>query len=149
MTELADPLDFKTAIETILGVTRDPLTNRVVEFGAMGKYTFKNGLVETAFSVGTTPLDVAKVEGIELILPFPDLGLNANIGQEIYSENYYRLTIVCRDIYTLKAYNAFLLLQRSNQLLAFRGTFQDANPKVGSFPQWFCTFRQFTFRDAA
>jgi hypothetical protein len=115
----------------------------------MGKYIFNNGYQNTAFTVGAVPAGVAKVEGLEFILSYPDLEKSHRVGGRIFGQGRYRLNIVLRSgVLDIKAMNAVLTMQRSEYFTDFQYSFQEANPKVGSFPQFYCTFREFVFREA-
>jgi hypothetical protein len=146
---MTSPLAYRNEIETLLGVTRNPTTKAVTNYGVIGKYIFNNGYQNTAFAVGTIPAGVSKVEGLEFILSYPDLEKSHRVGGRIFGQGRYRLNIVLRNgTLDIKAMNAVLTMQRSEKFLGFQYSFQDANPKVGSFPQFYCSFREFVFREA-
>jgi hypothetical protein len=145
---MTSPLAYRVQIETLLGVVRNPVTKLVTNYGVIGKYTFSNGYQNTAFTVGTVPLNISKVEGLEFILSYPDLTKSHRVGGRSYGEGLYRLNIVLRSGgLDTKAMNAVLVMQRSEMFTGFNYSFQDANPKIGSFPQFYCTFKEFVFRE--
>lgn len=143
VTEL---IEYRNLIEGLFQVTRDN-TGKVTSYGIMGKYTFEGSIENTAFTVGITPKNVIKVTGIELVLPYPT-GRTINLDRQVFTEADYRLTIVIRDgATTTQSRNALLLLERSGYFDGFCYSFQDANPKVGNFPQWYCQWKGWIFRD--
>lgn len=141
-----EPAAIRTAIETILGVVRDS-DNSVINYGYVGKYTYKNGFESTAFTAGVTPGGVLKIEGLEFILPFPSVDKIKGIADFVYSEQGYSLSIVARDGATSYGYSSVLILQRSLMFEGFSYNFVDAIPAIGNFPQWNCKFKQFVFRE--
>lgn len=144
---MTEPVAIRNAVESILGVSRDN-SGKVTNYGYVGKYIYSNGFQNTAFTAGSTPPSVSKVEGLEFILPFPNVSEVKGIGYDlVFSEQDYRLTIVARDGKTSYGYSSVLILQRSLIFEGFTYTFIDANPVIGNFPQWNCRFRQFVFRE--
>jgi len=141
-----EPVAIRTAIETILGVVRDS-DNSVIHYGYVGKYTYSNGFENTAFTAGVTPGGVSKIEGLEFILPFPNVDKIKGIADLVYSEQDYRLSIVARSGNTSYGYSSVLILQRSLMFEGFSYNFVDAMPAIGNFPQWNCRFKQFVLRE--
>lgn len=143
---MIEPIDYRNAIESLFQVVRNN-DGVVTDYGLMGKYTYQDGWEDTAFSVGIVPQDIIKVEGIELVIRFPNTN-NMPIADTILSVNDWSMNVIIRDdVSMLDARNVALLLERSNYFNGLRINFQDANPKVGNFPQYYCQWRSWIFRD--
>lgn len=143
---MTEAIDYRNAIESLFQVVRDN-DGTVTDYGLIGKYTYNDGWEDTAFSVGIVPTDIVKVEGIELVLRFPDTAI-IPISNMVLSENNWSMSIIIRDgVSLLDAANVAYLLMRSNYFDGFRIGFQDANPKVGNFPQYYCQWKNWAFRN--
>jgi hypothetical protein len=138
-----NPIDIKTRIESVLGVTRNN-NGQPTNYGLLGKYTYASGFQNVAFAIGRTP-QVNKVEGLEAVLLYPDTKESFPIcAGDIYSDKCYRLALVEHS--GLQGHNAILMLERSGILQGLNIVYIPANPEVGNFPQWNLKFKVYEFR---
>lgn len=139
-----NPIELKTLIETILGVKRNS-QGLPTDYGLMGKYIYRGGFTNTAFSVGITP-DIEAVTGLEIILQYPQSKQIMPLATgDIYSQKCYRLSLIQRS--ENQGHNAVMLLERSGSLQCLSYIFIQTNPEIGNYPQWNLSFKVHEFRE--
>lgn len=132
------PLQLKSDVEKVLGVTRNPTTKKVLTFGLVGKYTYPtNNFVDAAINIGDPPNNI-KVEGLEVIIDFPNTEASANTDRYVQVTEKFTIRLLQRSGENLfRARELF----KSLGLTDYRDTYIPNSEVLGNYPQCVITFR--------
>lgn len=132
------PLQLKSDIEKVLGVTRNPTTKKVINFGLVGKYTYQaNGFIDTAIAVGE-PKNGITVEGLEIIIDFPKTESSCNTDKYVQLTEKFTVRMIQRSGENL--YPAREIIKRLG-LRDFTEAYIPSSNTVGNYPQYVFSFR--------
>jgi hypothetical protein len=131
------PLQLKSDLEKVLGVTRHPTTKKVLTFGLVGKYTYQaNGFIDTAIAIGSGKSGVT-VEGLEIVIDFPKTESSCNTDKYVQLTEKFTVRMIQRSGENL--YPAREVIKR----LGLRD-YTDSSiigDVIGNYPQYVFSFR--------